>query len=475
MQPYAFLWLALANAEAGTGTHRLTDASGLVYVIPAYSWASGAISEASFTMAAASTVSGGTTSMYLGDAFDGYGSVFVDGTKYQDNGPGTFECGDRQLVLDTQVIGDLSVWRKLYVPDDDAFARMLVFVANDGAKDFSTLVGFAGNIGSDSLTTVMADSSGDASVDLSDNWGVSMEGFLHGPTSYDPRLGHVWQNGFGSVVADEITLTDGNDNVHWRFSVTIPAGETIAILTFVTGQPTVAAAQLQAEALVALPDTAVACMTKDEWAQVINFGADCTHLDDQCNAGVYDAVSEVCVTAPSNEGLTCDDGDACTLDDVCGDGSCAGTIPAEVTGDGVDQDCDGGEICWSDADDDGHAAKGGATVMSDDADCDDATEATDSDPADDCDDADPDAYPGGTEIANDGIDQDCDGSDLVENGDDGGGDDAGGDDAAGDDDGDGGGDDGDKDKGCSYAAGSVPSPLWPLALGVLLVVRRRRA
>jgi MYXO-CTERM domain-containing protein len=487
MQPITLLWLALPKAEAGIGksptSHFLTDASGLQYQVvddfsftTTYGYASGACLEAGYTTAVtASTASGGTAKQYLGDAFDGYGAIFVDGTQYALNGPSTSECGDRQLVLGTQVIGDLSVWRKVYVPDDDAFARMIVFVANDGATAVSTTVAFTGNLGSDGKTKVMATSSSDAVADVSDDWAVSMEDFYYKFTvkSGDPRLGHVWQNGVGSVVADELTLTDGNDSFHWRFSVTIPAGQTIAIMTFVTGQPTVAAAQLQAETLVGLPPTAVACLTEDELASVANFGEDCSHLDDQCNVGVYDLGAKACVATPSNEGGTCDDGDACTLDDVCGSGTCAGTAPAEVTGDGIDEDCDGGEICWSDADDDGHAAKGGATVISADTDCDDATEATDSDPADDCDDDDAGAYPGATEIANDDVDQDCDGADLVEKADDtGGGDDAGGDDAGGDD-----GDSADdEDKGgCSCAAGTAPAPLWALALGIIgLAVRRRR-
>jgi MYXO-CTERM domain-containing protein len=478
MQPSTLLWLALPNAEAGTGPLELTDAAGLVYMMYG---AAGEFSEANYASpVAASTVSGGTVSMYLSDSFDGYGSIYVDRERYNGDGSYTFECGDRQIVLGEQSIGDLSVWRKVYVPDDDTFARVIVFVANDGAKDISTTVGFSGNLGSDSLTVVVADSSGDVSVDLSDNWAVSKQDFTHGSTLYDdPRLGHVWQNGFGSVVADEIELSDGIDNFHWRFSVTVPAGETIAILTFVTGQPTVAAAQLQVETLVELPAAAVDCLSKDELAQVVNFGVDvdCSHLTDQCNDGMYDLGSETCVAMPANEGGKCDDGVTCTVDDMCAAGTCAGTVDAEVTGDGVDQDCDGGEICWSDADDDGHAAKGGATVISADADCDDATEATNSDPADDCDDDDAGAYPGATEIANDDIDQDCDGADLVETVDDtGSGDDAGGDDAGGDDaGGDGDPADDDKDKGCSHAPGSAPAPLWALALGLVGFVVRRRA
>src|SRR6185503_11762144 len=76
MQPYTLLWLTLSKAEAGAGSHYLTDAAGLQYMM--YGGA-GQFSESSYTAAVpASTASGGTMSMYLGDAFDGYGIIFVD-------------------------------------------------------------------------------------------------------------------------------------------------------------------------------------------------------------------------------------------------------------------------------------------------------------------------------------------------------------------------------------------------------------
>lgn len=79
------------------------------------------------------------------------------------------------------------------------------------------------------------------------------------------------------------------------------------------------------------------------------------------------------------------DGDG-TVDGLdCGPSDPA-TYPgaAEVVADGVDQDCDGGELCFLDADHDGEGTP--TTVASLDPDCDDAGEAT---TAFDCDDADP--------------------------------------------------------------------------------------
>ncbi|HMV67023.1 MAG TPA: MopE-related protein, partial [Myxococcota bacterium] len=84
----------------------------------------------------------------------------------------------------------------------------------------------------------------------------------------------------------------------------------------------------------------------------------------------------------------------------------------EIPGDEVDSDCDTRELCFVDADRDGHAAGDGATIVASDGDCDDRGEATADIPQDDCDDANAARHPGGDEIVGDEIDGDCDGTEL---------------------------------------------------------------
>ena len=83
----------------------------------------------------------------------------------------------------------------------------------------------------------------------------------------------------------------------------------------------------------------------------------------------------------------------------------------EGVGDGVDQDCDGGEVCYADADNDGYT-DGSSTVVSSDEDCLDSGEATSSDPTGDCDDATASTNPGATEGPGDEVDSDCDGTEV---------------------------------------------------------------
>jgi surface protein len=84
----------------------------------------------------------------------------------------------------------------------------------------------------------------------------------------------------------------------------------------------------------------------------------------------------------------------------------------EITADGIDQNCDGIEVCYKDADNDGFRPDGTATVNSTDADCADAYEAISTDPTTDCNDNDATIYQAATEIPSDGIDQSCDGQET---------------------------------------------------------------
>jgi hypothetical protein len=83
----------------------------------------------------------------------------------------------------------------------------------------------------------------------------------------------------------------------------------------------------------------------------------------------------------------------------------------ETIADGVDQDCDGGDICYIDADADGYREESGATLVSTDLDCTDVGEAT-AVSSTDCNDLASNVYPGATEVVDNGIDEDCDGGDM---------------------------------------------------------------
>jgi hypothetical protein len=52
---------------------------------------------------------------------------------------------------------------------------------------------------------------------------------------------------------------------------------------------------------------------------------DCSHLDETCLVGVCDPQNGTCDPEPDNEGMPCDDGEACTYDDACVQGVCEGT------------------------------------------------------------------------------------------------------------------------------------------------------
>ncbi len=154
--------------------------------------------------------------------------------------------------------------------------------------------------------------------------------------------------------------------------------------------------------------------------------ADC----DDGDATIYPGAPESCDSVDSDcdgeivDGFTDTDGNGvpdCIDTDGDGDGydglvDCDDDDPAinpgaaEVPDDGIDQDCNGFDTATCFEDLDGDTWGSSVTILADDGDCTDVGEAViDTD----CDDNDATAHPGAPEIADDGVDQDCDGDDTV--------------------------------------------------------------
>jgi uncharacterized repeat protein (TIGR01451 family) len=283
-----------------TGSVQLVDSGGLKYFIntnitfSTSSSASGAMSEASYTAPVLATTSaGGFTTSTLNDAFDGYDAICVSLSNaggpcqtgnasyafYNQNGPAsvdatvpaTPECTNRQYVFPAKTIGGLSVQRKVYVPTNDQYSRALnSFTNTTGAPITFTMI-TSNNLGSDSNTRIVSTSSGDNVATTADNWVTTFQNYS-GNTSSDPRIGHVlWGAGAATPISN-INFVDGDDNPYWVYSITLNPGQTKAILNFVTGQPTKAAANAKAAELSLLPASAQQCLSATELGQVTNFG-----------------------------------------------------------------------------------------------------------------------------------------------------------------------------------------------------------
>lgn len=84
----------------------------------------------------------------------------------------------------------------------------------------------------------------------------------------------------------------------------------------------------------------------------------------------------------------------------------------ETVGNGVDDNCNGTESCYTDADDDGYRPNSTSTVTSPNSSCLDAGEASITDPIGDCNDSNGAIHPAATELTADNVDQNCDSKEV---------------------------------------------------------------
>lgn len=323
---------------ASNGRQPLTDAAGLEYFIetdtttstnPFFVNASGAASDATYTtVVPVTTVNGGTTTgtttttstsdggtttttttLFLNDAFDGYGALCVsfDGGLgpcmqaspplqstakgkiralegpvvtydfYGNDGAPTTDCNGRQLVFNTEVMGPLSVFRKVFVPTNDEFIRWLNYFTNTTGAPVTVNVITRNNLGSDQNTIVVSSSNGNNLAEMTDTWITTFQNYNQSGRSSDPRLGHIIQGPGntpgGNAPVTNIMFADGDDNPFWTYTMTLAPGQTRIIMTFATGQPSKADAATQSDAIVKLPPSTKQCISNAELGQISNWVA----------------------------------------------------------------------------------------------------------------------------------------------------------------------------------------------------------
>jgi hypothetical protein len=216
---------------------------------------------------------GGTVDRRLNDAYDGayFLTTTNRGQTYPCVSAARLEANGRQIVIGPTAFNGLDVTRKVYSPSTGGFARYLEVLTNSTTTAVTATFEVYSNLGSDGSTRVIVDPS-----TTGNTYAVTdQNGFC-----CDPGLGHVFAGTNAAVPVAAVQFINNNDNVFYRYTLTVEPGQTAILLHFAVqrGSNTsgyaadTSGADAQAQALRDLTDpNALAGMTDDEKAQVRNF------------------------------------------------------------------------------------------------------------------------------------------------------------------------------------------------------------
>jgi hypothetical protein len=207
---------------------------------------------------------GGTVDRSLNDAYDGAYFLKINAQYLYCARTATLEDGGREAVIESGLNG-LSVTRKIFSPTSGGFVRYLDSMTNQGTAPQTLAFEIGSNLGSDSATRIVTPPS-----ETGNTFAVTDQG----GSCCDPALAHVFSGVNPSVPLAGTQFRNGNDDIFYRWTVTVQPGQTVTLMHFSVqrGVADTAGARTQAEALVNLTDPkALEGMSDAEKARVVNF------------------------------------------------------------------------------------------------------------------------------------------------------------------------------------------------------------
>ncbi|MDD2885727.1 MAG: VWA domain-containing protein [Dechloromonas sp.] len=200
------------------------------------------------------------------DAYDG-GMVL---TGYSPSALPSFEDTNRELVFGVVTSGQVSITRKVFVPDTGTgFARYLEIITNTGSTATTFNVGISSNLGSDSSTAVLATSSGDTVFSTTDRW-IITDDSTTGLAGGDPVVAHVFGASGG---LSPTSVTQSSDAISYNFNLSLAAGQTKIIMHFGVQADTLANAQSTVSYIQGQPNAIFSGMSSTELAQLVNYSS----------------------------------------------------------------------------------------------------------------------------------------------------------------------------------------------------------
>jgi len=196
---------------------------------------------------------------------------------------GTMEQDGREIVIRQPGLAGLDVTRKAFVPRDGYFARYLELLTNPTDAPITVDLRLRSTVGNPSnRTSIVATSSGDAALDVSDP--ATADRWLTFDDPYDadpfvqynvPATAFVFDGAGAPLRVASATVTDAASQEQaltyvWN-AVTVPARQTVGVMHYVVQQVSQAGALAAAARLSQIPPEAIDGLSPEEVQAVRNF------------------------------------------------------------------------------------------------------------------------------------------------------------------------------------------------------------